>query len=711
MAREITVKIGAELSGLEKGLLQATQAIDQAAKGPMATAAARMDRFGSSLKSAGSAMTMGITAPVIGAGVALTAMAINAGNSADRLLDLSDITGLSTTELQEMQHVARVAGVNFEGLMGSTVALQRKLMGIEEDTGGASVAIRALGISVHDAEGALRPMNELFPEIINKLQGMDNVTQRNMLATQIFGRNLNDVAPVLGMTAAEMDAARQAAHSLGLVMGEDSLTGANDFRIAMESLQAQFGIVALEIGQAFIPILQDVLMPLIQEVLLPMFQKFVEKLAELGEWFVGLPAPIQNFILTLGAIVIAAGPVLMALGGIFKAAATLLKLVPILNLLKVTFLTTWAAALGPILPIIAAIGAVIAAGYLIVKNWDTVKYYGLQAFSLLKEGILRYVHIILGAYSNLLGWIPGIGDKIAAAHATVGKMIESEQEKRSDRAEARAIEAEEKKAAAQIKAAEDAAKGAAEAGKDVAPSVVKTTAEVMEERRAERATPKAEQLSATEQLAQDISQAERKAQAMGDAESALAEKIAAHRRALDRLISDGADDAQVKAVAQQLKALEAQQAAIKEAAGAERKRGQEAQRAAKTAGDAWGAYTAEQKASLEEQEKIAKAEAGSFLLFNQQFMAGVESAMASIRNGLGTPAHAVAGGVGTPSLSLPTAALSARNVEAAAADAGNAAPLIRIEPSKYFDAVVDERADRRTAVVVGGMMAAIRQGA
>lgn len=270
--------------------------------------------LGKNMEKTGMMMSKFITAPLIAAGSALVLAADKTGKYADKLLDLTQITGLSTDKLQELEHIARIAGVDFDGLTNTIAKFTSKLPEIARGTGYGSEAIKKLGVNIYDANGNVRDMNELFPEMIKKLQGMENVTERNAIAQQIFGRSLKDIAPVLGMTAEQMDAIMQEAHDMNLIIGEDGLRAANDFRIEMEKLKAEFTKFWQRLAIDFIPTLKDTLIPLVRDTLAPAFQKVIGLVKNAVDWFGKLSKEHKETILKIVAVAAAIGPLLVIIG-------------------------------------------------------------------------------------------------------------------------------------------------------------------------------------------------------------------------------------------------------------------------------------------------------------------------------------------------------------------------------------------------------------
>ena len=189
------------------------------------------------------------------AGAAAFKLARDAGEAADRLLDLEQITGLSTDNLQRFEFVAADAGVSFEGLVNSTQRFASRIPQIINGTGASAEAFESLGVSLTDANGELRDQNDLFPETIKALQNIENVTERNATAQQLFGRSLSDLAPVLGLTNDQFDDLFDAADATGSILSREALEGANQFRAALDTLNVQLNNARTQLGATLAPIL------------------------------------------------------------------------------------------------------------------------------------------------------------------------------------------------------------------------------------------------------------------------------------------------------------------------------------------------------------------------------------------------------------------------------------------------------------------------
>jgi len=84
-------------------------------------------------------------------------------------------------------------------------------------------------------------------------------------------------------------------------------------------------------------------------------------------------------------------------------------------------------AANPIALVVLAIGALVAAGVALYKNWDKVRYYCLQAWGTIKVYVLKAIDAVLKGYEKLLGWVPVLGEKIKQAREGIGSLITKEQ--------------------------------------------------------------------------------------------------------------------------------------------------------------------------------------------------------------------------------------------------------------------------------------------
>ena len=312
--------------------------------------ASKIEAAGEKMQDVGKTLSKNVTAPITAVGAALLGAAVRVGNMADALLDLEQQTGLSTTTLQEFRHVATVAGVAQDTMANAAMQLTRRLSAFGEESEQLQMVLGGLGVSVRNTDGSFREMDQIIPELIMELQSMEDITERNRIAQELFGRGAVDLAPVLGMTAEAFADARQEAHDLHLVLSKDALDSAEEFRKEFDKVKKQLSAVVAEVGLAVLPVMQS---------LVQLFQRHVvPALRSVARFINNLSPEFQMVLAAVAAIIAAIGPLLVIFGTLVKAAGLVAGAL---------------AAFNPVtIAVVAAIATVVAAGIALQQNWETI---------------------------------------------------------------------------------------------------------------------------------------------------------------------------------------------------------------------------------------------------------------------------------------------------------------------------------------------------
>ena len=170
----------------------------------------------------------------------LFAFTKDAAQWADDLNTLSKQTGISTEELQKFAYAADIIDVSTETMTSSLTKLTRNMQSAAE--GGTSAAAKAfndLGISVTDASGQLRDRQEVFYEAIEALGRIENVTERDALAMNVFGRSAQELNPLILGGAETLKQLGDEAERAGLILDQTTLNGLNAFNDKIDLLKAK----------------------------------------------------------------------------------------------------------------------------------------------------------------------------------------------------------------------------------------------------------------------------------------------------------------------------------------------------------------------------------------------------------------------------------------------------------------------------------------
>ena len=365
-------------------------------------AAASMAAFGNNATKAGEALR-GVSMAAAGIDAALGALAVKSGQAADDLVTLSKVTGISTTELQKYKAAADLVDVSVDTIAKSQKRMKANMLAASEGTGAAASAFATLGVSVTDSNGHLRTQDDVFAETIAALGQMENETERDAIAMQIFGKSASELNPLIEDGGETYARVAKIFRDNGLeVVDEETLAKANAFNDSLDEIKATWGAAISTIGMQ----LAGYLAPAMETV-----AGFLDKVAGLLSQ---LSPEVLVVIGIIAGIIAVLAPALLIIGKLAFAISSIMTLVstagPII-----------AAVSGPIGIAIAAIGALIAVGVALYKNWDTIKAYASAVFAKIRdiiativEAIKERMAIMLASFTNAIEFIKSIPAKVRA---------------------------------------------------------------------------------------------------------------------------------------------------------------------------------------------------------------------------------------------------------------------------------------------------------
>lgn len=198
-------------------------------------------------------MFTGVGLAVVGS---LAAMVKKTADFGDKLFDLSQITGISAATLSSFKLAADKSGTSLEGVALGLRFLGRSMAAATAGTGAAGAAFKALGISVTDTSGKLRPMDDVMMEVADRFASMENGAQKTALAIKLFGRSGSELIPFLNLGRAGLGELRKEAERLGIVMSDTDAAASDKFNDALVSLQGSVQGVGMAIGKILLPAAQ-----------------------------------------------------------------------------------------------------------------------------------------------------------------------------------------------------------------------------------------------------------------------------------------------------------------------------------------------------------------------------------------------------------------------------------------------------------------------
>ena len=265
--RESLIKAQTQLQKTQRELEDTSNKLDEANKntgnlsGALDTLA---DAAGINLPPALQAMTkdmddaakagtvlVGILAGIV---TGLVKCTTSAAENAKELKTLSQQTGLTVEQLQELEYTSAALGIEEDEVQDKMKDLTSAMRDARDGSEDTKKAFDRLGISVTERNGELRSAGDVFYEVIDALGGIRNGTERDAVAMQIFGEEAQKLNPLIYAGKDALLEYAKEANSLGYVMNTKTVdsfaelgTQFVEFNKQLDAVKNQFAIVLLPV--------------------------------------------------------------------------------------------------------------------------------------------------------------------------------------------------------------------------------------------------------------------------------------------------------------------------------------------------------------------------------------------------------------------------------------------------------------------------------
>lgn len=175
-----------------------------------------------------------------------------AANNAVQLSRISESAGLSTTSAQKWDYVLKSVGSSLESASGDLSGFQQKIVEASQGAGESAELFKKLGLYVWDASGNLKTTEQMLPELIEKLQGMSDTTERNAIANKLLGGTGTALIPILNQTGDELEALIEEKEKLG-ILSEGEIEDLKQTAQAQEDFTNAVEAAKNQLAQSFAP--------------------------------------------------------------------------------------------------------------------------------------------------------------------------------------------------------------------------------------------------------------------------------------------------------------------------------------------------------------------------------------------------------------------------------------------------------------------------
>jgi TP901 family phage tail tape measure protein len=294
--------------------------------------------------------------------------------------------GFSIEELAAMTAVMSDAGIKGEQ---AGTSLRMSLTRLVKPTAEVKKGLRAIGVSLTDAQGKMKPAPQLLNEIMVAMNGVDGST-RTAAAAQIFGTEaMSGMLAVIDAGPAKLQRLTKAFENSDGAAKRTAKQMKDNLKGALEEMQGALETAAIAIGDA----------------LAPAVRKVADWIKNLANGFNGLSDSMKSTI----AISAAIGSALAIIGGVVGfIIAGIGAAIPVIVALGSTF---W-IVIGAITAVIAIVGTLYA-------HWDKLTAKGntlgkvILALTFPFSGLVKAIKSIEWAFSESIPEVDRFGNKVS----------------------------------------------------------------------------------------------------------------------------------------------------------------------------------------------------------------------------------------------------------------------------------------------------------
>ena len=351
----------------------------EASTSALGQASAKMSAFGEASVKAGESLR-GLSMVAGAVDVALAGLTVKAGATADDLNTMAKVTGISTEELQKYKLSADLLDVSVETIAKSQTKMKKSMLSAKQGSENVAEAFNTLGISITDSNGHLRDQGAVFEESIKALGQMENETERDAIAMQIFGKSASELNPLIEDNGETFQKVADVFKQNDLeIVDQETIDKANQFNDALDTIKMTGMATLSTVGMQ------------LAGYLAPAMEKVADVIGKIMGWLSQLDPAVLTIIGIIAGVLAVAYPLLIAIGRISTGISSIMALMSTLGV-------SLGAVAGAVLPVIGIIAGLIAVGVLLYKNWDTIKYYAgivadwvVEKWTALKDGVVNTI--------------------------------------------------------------------------------------------------------------------------------------------------------------------------------------------------------------------------------------------------------------------------------------------------------------------------------
>lgn len=230
-----------------------------------------------------------LAAVIVAVGTAAASCVKDVAEFADELTTLSAQTGVAVETLQAWDYASELIDTDFNTMTSALTKLEKSMASSPD-------AFRQLGVSITDASGQMRNAEDVFYETIDALRQIQNSTEQDQMAMQIFGKSATELTGVINAGSQGLKEYQNEAAALGLILSSDEIQAASEAQDAFDRLNKTFEVAKMKIGAELAPVVTAIANAIAQ-----------------------IPAPVLATVAAVGSLVAVVALAIVTIGSVVQA--------------------------------------------------------------------------------------------------------------------------------------------------------------------------------------------------------------------------------------------------------------------------------------------------------------------------------------------------------------------------------------------------------
>jgi hypothetical protein len=190
------------------------------------------------------------TAAIYGVKRAFFDTALQIASATNEIEKQSKLLGMSIDTYQKWTYAAKLSDVEIQEFSLGLRLLSRNMEDASQGAGDASKYFSAMGISVKDTAGHLRPLNEVMLNIMDKFASWEEGPRKIAISLALFGRGGEALIPLLNKGREGFQDFAREAEKLGIILSPDLVRKGSEAEDAFKRIRAAWEATKMSFAPA-----------------------------------------------------------------------------------------------------------------------------------------------------------------------------------------------------------------------------------------------------------------------------------------------------------------------------------------------------------------------------------------------------------------------------------------------------------------------------